>query len=497
MVRMGKKQELVRNFRLLTSIAFTSCVMGTWEILLTSNTPALTAGGLAGLWWQCKQTAVLLSPGEMASMAPTAGGQYHWVSEFALPRAQKPLSYTSGWLSTTAWQSFIAVDSFICAALIQPCISLNDPTYTTLLMIALVCGMGTFNIFLAQWLAIIEAFFAILHHVAWIPIIVILWVMTPQKQSSKTIFTEFTDNGAGWENIGITVCVGQVGAMFTAVGSDASAHMAEEIRDAGVTVPRSMWYFICNKGLTLIVLVTYCSCIGDLATTPEAANGFPFVEVFLQSTGSTQAATGLTALISILLLIISTSCMASTSRATFAFARDDGMVASRWISKVSSREKIPVNNVIVTIGFTVVMSLINLGSTTAFNAFLSVSVVALMATYTLSIACILRRRLNDKDPLPTARWRLFGASAPVGSREGDLGKYGVPINAFAMLYSVWSFFWSFRPITRDVAPETVNWAVLIFGSIMIISAIAFVAHARKVYEGSVARVQRSVNVSAE
>jgi hypothetical protein len=29
MERMGKSQELMRNFRLISSIAFTSCVMGT------------------------------------------------------------------------------------------------------------------------------------------------------------------------------------------------------------------------------------------------------------------------------------------------------------------------------------------------------------------------------------------------------------------------------------------------------------------------------------
>ena len=48
MRRMGKKQEFLRNFRIFTSIAFTSCVMGTYEILLTSNTSALVSGGLAG-----------------------------------------------------------------------------------------------------------------------------------------------------------------------------------------------------------------------------------------------------------------------------------------------------------------------------------------------------------------------------------------------------------------------------------------------------------------
>lgn len=97
MKRMGKKQELPRNFRLISSIAFTTCVMGTWEILLTASTQGLTAGGLTGLFWSLcwvyfGQFFVVLSLAEMASMsvfrfikmacadilcrAPTAGGQY-------------------------------------------------------------------------------------------------------------------------------------------------------------------------------------------------------------------------------------------------------------------------------------------------------------------------------------------------------------------------------------------------------------------------------------
>ena len=101
MQRMGKKQEFRRNFRFLTTVGFTCCVMGTWEILMTSNTQALLAGGSAGLFWSlvwayCGQTFIVLSLAEMSSMAPTAGGQYHWVSEFAPESYQKILSYLSG-----------------------------------------------------------------------------------------------------------------------------------------------------------------------------------------------------------------------------------------------------------------------------------------------------------------------------------------------------------------------------------------------------------------
>lgn len=101
MRRMGKKQEFRRNFRLLTTVGFTCCVMGTWEILMTSNSQALLAGGSAGLFWSLcwsylGQTFIVLSLAEMSAMAPTAGGQYHWISEFAPPQWQKLLSYLSG-----------------------------------------------------------------------------------------------------------------------------------------------------------------------------------------------------------------------------------------------------------------------------------------------------------------------------------------------------------------------------------------------------------------
>jgi choline transport protein len=40
--------------------------------------------------------ALIASLAETASMAPTSGGQYHWVSEFAPPSFQKSLSYIVG-----------------------------------------------------------------------------------------------------------------------------------------------------------------------------------------------------------------------------------------------------------------------------------------------------------------------------------------------------------------------------------------------------------------
>lgn len=114
-----------------------------------------------------------------ANRSPTAGGQYHWVSEFAPPRWQKQLSYLSGknrrlshschhnthwlvgWLTAIGWQVYLASVCFLVGTIIQGLIILNDPTYVhkawhgTLLSIAIVFFSIIFNTALASRLPLI------------------------------------------------------------------------------------------------------------------------------------------------------------------------------------------------------------------------------------------------------------------------------------------------------------------------------------------------------
>jgi choline transport protein len=106
MSRMGKSQELRRTFRYYSTLAFVTVLTATWEFLLIANTNGLVDGGRPGLFWSLIWSIVgmgliIASLAEMSSMAPTSGGQYHWVSEFAPQEWQKFLSYTSGtWYSS-------------------------------------------------------------------------------------------------------------------------------------------------------------------------------------------------------------------------------------------------------------------------------------------------------------------------------------------------------------------------------------------------------------
>jgi amino acid transporter len=67
--------------------------------------------------------------GELASMAPTAGGQYHWVSILAPASIRNFLSYIIGWLTMIGWQAIVTADCFLCAQLVQGLVVMNDPNY--------------------------------------------------------------------------------------------------------------------------------------------------------------------------------------------------------------------------------------------------------------------------------------------------------------------------------------------------------------------------------
>ena len=74
MRRMGKKQELRRNFRFTSILGFVAIAMGTWEVILSATASGLTNGGTGGMVWMFVGTyfcfgTVVLSMAEMSSMA--------------------------------------------------------------------------------------------------------------------------------------------------------------------------------------------------------------------------------------------------------------------------------------------------------------------------------------------------------------------------------------------------------------------------------------------
>jgi len=192
-----------------------------------------------------------------------------WVSEFSPPRAQKFLSYTTGWLCVLGWQVNTSSGSYLVATQIQGIIALNDanyvaqPWHATLMIIAVAAVAILFNTFFAKKLPLIEGIILIIHVFGFFGILIPLWALSP-RQSAQAVFTEFT-NAYAWPSQGVACLVGIIGPMYSLIGPDSAVHMAEEIKDASRVLPLGMmWTLILNGVTGFVMVITFAFCIGDL-----------------------------------------------------------------------------------------------------------------------------------------------------------------------------------------------------------------------------------------
>jgi choline transport protein len=157
----------------------------------------------------------------MASMAPTAGGQYHWVSEFSPPSVQKPFSYFIGWMSTLSWQAGTASGPFLVGTLIQASVIVMYPEYEptnwhgTLMVIAVTFLVWVLNIWGSKGMPIFQNIMLVVHVFGFLAIIIVFWVLSPRATAEVT-FTQFR-NGGNWSSNGLALMVGQISAIYACI----------------------------------------------------------------------------------------------------------------------------------------------------------------------------------------------------------------------------------------------------------------------------------------
>ncbi|ORY09606.1 amino acid permease-domain-containing protein [Clohesyomyces aquaticus] len=485
MARMGKRQETRRNFHHITILGFTMVILSTWEAQLATAVYALGNGGTGGLIWGYLIVMIgfgfiVASLAEMASMAPTSGGQYHWVSEFAPRSCQRFLSFIVGWLGILGWGTAAATVTYLAGNQIQGLIILNKASYTpkswhgTMLIWAILLVCLLFNTFFSRKLPLVEGIIVVLHVAGFFAVMVTLWVMA-DRAPADTVFKVFTDN-MGWGNIQLSVMVGLVGAASCFVGVEAGAHMAEEVRDAAYVVPRAMmWTWVGNGLMGWVMAITFCFCVTDTLAVLITPLGVPFMQVFLNATGSKGGATGLTCLMLIIGIFGCVAVLATASRQLFAFARDKGIPFSNFFAMISPTYEIPLNAIYVTVTLVVILSLINIGSSVAFMQVVSLGVAAMLTTYTISIGCVALKRIRGEPLLPS---------------KFNLGKWGLPINIISLIFIVFIYIFSFFPSAPHPTVESMNWAVLGYGCVILFAVVYYLIRGRHNYLGPVEYVRK-------
>lgn len=310
-------------------------------------------------------------------------------------------------MATPSWQAGSGSGSYLTGTIIQGLIIVNYPDYEpkawqgTLLIFAMVLVIYIFNVWGARMVPEVQTYLLGLHLSLFVATIIVLWVRAPHV-SAATVFTQFSNEG-GWSSMGLSLMVGQITAIYTLFCGDATAHMSEEVEDAALNVPRAMaWGYFGNGLVGMIFVITYLFCLTNVNSAINDPSGYPFIWLFRQ-TVSSSGLNALSILLLITVMVSNISFNAATARQTFAFARDHGLPFSKWTSTVHPTIQIPANAIVLSCLITMLLSFINIGSAVAFNAIISLQVVALMLSYTISVGSVLYRRIKHPELLPKAR----------------------------------------------------------------------------------------------
>jgi len=294
-----------------------------------------------------------------------------------------------------------------------------------------------FNVFGAKHLPLFEGVILFFNIIGFFAVCIPLWVLAP-KASSTEVWTSFT-NGGDWASAGAACIVGLLTPAGAFIGADSASHMSEEVRNASLTVPRVMIFTVFLNGvLGLVAIVTFVYSIQDIQQQIlESTYAFPYIGIFAAATNSNAGAIGMTIPWAVLSTASCINSVAAGSRQAWAFSRDEGFPFSRWFQRIVTIQgtPLPVNSMVASLAMTVVLSLIVLGSTEAFNSIAGLLSGSIGFSYSLSIGCVLWRRLYGA-PLPYARW--------------SLGKWGVPINAVGCLFEILVTVISFFPLASTV-----------------------------------------------
>ncbi|KAI0023721.1 amino acid transporter-like protein [Xylariomycetidae sp. FL0641] len=474
--RLGKRPVLRRSFGFLTILGFSCTVLTTWEATLFVFTAGLQNGGPSGivygyiLVW-AGMLATFTTLGEMCSMAPTSGGQYHFVAILAPPALQRPLSYVTGWLTLTGWQALLASGMFLTGNLLQSIIILTHPEYAetrqtwhAILMayaiLILIYGINTsFNSLFAKF----EGFAFIIHILGFFGIMLPL-VFLSEKATNEQVFETFTNMG-GWPSQGLAFCIGVMGTVFSFLGGDGAIHMAEETRNVSLTLPRSLLTTLMVNGtLGFAMLITLLYCMGDLDAAVAEDPNFPFLAILRRATNSPAAATAMSSILVVMNFAGSTGCVSSTSRIYFALSRDRAIPGWRIFKKTSPRTSIPRWAVLVT-----------------------VVLAALLIACSLLLWQRLSGGIDEPDLSKNEITNTMGTRLTWGPWRVR-GKMGAAINALSCAYLFFIFFFSFWPVQRVVTPATMNWGVLVMGVVSIFSIVYYYTWARGVFKGPLVEI---------
>jgi urea carboxylase system permease len=205
-------------------------------------------------------------------------------------------------------------------------------------------------------------------------------------------------------------------------GFDTAGSLAEETKSPRRHAPRAIIRALTAAFVAGGLLMLFgMMAVGDIHAGELGTSGMPYL---LKSTLGAGLGDAFLVCSAIAITVCCLAVQTAAIRMIFAMARDRRLPFSAAFSRVSPRSRTPMVPALVTGVLTIVLLLVNIGNQRVFYILTSVAIILFYIPYLMVTGPLLLRRLRGQWP-KADHGRYF-----------SLGRWGVVVNAFAVLYGL-------------------------------------------------------------
>ncbi|KAI0063327.1 APC amino acid permease [Artomyces pyxidatus] len=492
---LGYVPSFKREFSNLATISFAFSIMGLCSSVATTfNTPLLLGGPSSVTWcWILGATMCFTlgsSIAEIVSAFPTCGGLYT-ASAQLVPKRHRPIvGWIVGWMNILGQVAGLSSTEFGLSSMIWAAVVVakdGDYEVTPGKVVGLFCGLlifhGILNCLATRHLAKLTSGFVFINLGTTLIIVIVLLATTPRHEmhAAGYVFGSagVVNQTGGW-NSGIAFLFGLLSVQWTMTDYDATAHISEEVKRAAYAAPAAIFIAVIGTGLggwLLNIVLVLCS--GPLENLP-GPSGSAFLEIMALRMGK-PAALFLWTFVCLTAFFVSQTALQACSRTVYAFSRDHGLPDRGYFGYVSRWTQTPLRAIWLTTIFSILPGLLDFASPVAANAIFSLTAMALDISYIIPIGL---RRIYQNHP------EVQFKPGPFYMGDGLLG-WAVNINCI-----LWTLFVSVifsLPTILPVTAQTMNYASVITGGVVLLSLIWYFADGRRHYHGPQSNIHNDLS----
>lgn len=500
------KPELEHKFSVGSIVGLGFSLMNVPFGVASTLSIGLVCGANATIFWGWLlfgffSIMISFSLSEIASKFPTSGGVYHFSCILSNEKYSLVTSWFDGWYLLIGNLLMFVSYSFGGAQFVLSIFGLSQSDYkenSLLIMLTFVVIIFISTIINLKFQGSLEKFNEVCIYWTFYTILIadlLILLFASEFHSLKYVFTHFDASRSGWPDVVAFIIGGIQFSSMTFNGYGAIVSMSEEVKNPEKTIPKGLIYSIFASIVTgIIFIIPLLSVLPELSRLlDDNPDIFPIDIILKLSTRSFLVSLFISLMIVGAIVFACVGALTTVSRTIYSLARDHGLpYGNIWqqLNTTTDMETVPRNALLLAVLASVILGLFSLISTSAFNAFLGCSVMAMNVANGIPILCSL---INKRKKIRGATFKLR--------------KFGYIVNIFSCFMIFLTCIVLCFPPSLDIDIQSMNYSIVVFLIFSISIWVGYYAWGKKNFIGpllvvepesnSVVKVEMSRNATLE